>query len=126
MFKTSAFIKRQLARSIIFVHVYDSVKHGLLHVGHGLKAIFKDGKWAVKHKTRGFKSKYDDVSYKKRMKMKQVKQDYIKFVPFSLFILIPGGEALLPAWIMVFPNSIPSQFMSETEREQKFEEMRDK
>jgi len=54
MFKTSAFIKRQLARSIILVHVYDSVKHGILHVGHGLKAIFKDGKWAVKHKTGRF------------------------------------------------------------------------
>jgi len=44
----------------------------------------------------------------------------IKFVPFSFFILIPGAEILLPPFLVVFPNSVPSQFMSNDAREAKF------
>lgn len=53
--------------------------------------------------------------------MRQVKIDVIKFIPFSFFILIPGAELLLPPFLMVFPNSIPSQFMSEEARAKKFQ-----
>jgi LETM1 and EF-hand domain-containing protein 1 len=49
-----------------------------------------------------------------------VKKDFIKFIPFSVFILIPGLELLLPAWVMIFPNSVPSQFMSNSNRVKKF------
>ena len=55
--------------------------------------------------------------------MKQVKSDLLKFIPFSLFIIIPGAELLLPAWLVVFPNSIPSQFMSEEARVKQFKIM---
>jgi hypothetical protein len=37
-------------------------------------------------------------------------------IPFSFFIIVPGGEALLPAYLKIFPNSLPSQFVSDTER----------
>jgi LETM1 and EF-hand domain-containing protein 1 len=47
----------------------------------------------------------------------------IKFIPFSLFIIIPGAELLLPAWLVVFPNSIPSQFMSDDAKSQQFKKM---
>ena len=33
-----------------------------------------------------------------------------------MFILIPGLELLLPAWLMIFPNAIPSQFQSPASR----------
>ena len=52
--------------------------------------------------------------------MAQVKKDFIKFVPFSLFLLIPGAELFLPAWVMIFPNSVPSQFVGDEERNKKF------
>ena len=60
------------------------------------------------------------------MKSNEVKQDLVKFVPFSFFLLIPGGELFLPPWIMIFPNSVPSQFLSEKEREAKFKEMKER
>jgi LETM1 and EF-hand domain-containing protein 1 len=37
----------------------------------------------------------------------------MKFIPFSFFLIIPGLEFLLPAWLIIFPNSVPSQFQSE-------------
>lgn len=29
-------------------------------------------------------------------------------IPFSFFIVVPGAEALLPAYLKIFPNSLPS------------------
>ena len=55
-----------------------------------------------------------------------MKSEMIKFIPFSLFLLIPGGELFLPAWVLVFPNSVPSQFVSDAEREKKFQEIKEK
>lgn len=58
--------------------------------------------------------------------MSQVKQDFIKFIPFSFFLLLPGGELFLPAWVLIFPNSIPSQFVGEAERIKKFQELKER
>jgi LETM1 and EF-hand domain-containing protein 1 len=55
-----------------------------------------------------------------------VKIDVIKFIPFSFFIIVPGAEILLPPFLVIFPNSIPSQFMSEEARAKKFQEIKDK
>lgn len=52
--------------------------------------------------------------------------DVIKFVPFSFFILIPGAEILLPPFLMVFPNSKPSWFMQDEDRQKKFLEIKKK
>ena len=55
-----------------------------------------------------------------------MRKDFIKFVPFSLFLLIPGGELFLPAWVLIFPNSVPSQFVGEEERNKKFAQLKEK
>lgn len=65
---------------------------------------------------RRYDIKYDKELYHEQVKLKQVKSDFIKFIPFSIFIIVPGAELLLPAWLVVFPNSIPSQFLSEEAR----------
>jgi LETM1 and EF-hand domain-containing protein 1, mitochondrial len=51
--------------------------------------------------------------------LKSIKKDYIKFIPFSAFIVIPGAELLLPPFLLVFPNSVPSQFLSKEEKDAK-------
>ena len=40
-------------------------------------------------------------------------------IPFSFFLIIPGAELVLPLWLKIFPNSLPSQFMSDDERRDK-------
>lgn len=47
-------------------------------------------------------------------------------IPFSFFLLIPGAELLLPLWLSVFPNSLPSQFISETDRINNFYKRKEK
>lgn len=41
-------------------------------------------------------------------------------IPFSFFLLIPGGELLLPFWLSIFPNSLPSQFLSDEDHVRNF------
>jgi LETM1 and EF-hand domain-containing protein 1 len=41
-------------------------------------------------------------------------------IPFSFFIVVPGAELLLPAYLKIFPNSLPSQFVSEDDKQKKF------
>jgi len=47
--------------------------------------------------------------------------DLIKFIPFSFFVVVPFAEFLFPAWLVIFPNSIPSQFLDKNDREKKFQ-----
>lgn len=106
-----------------FGHKLHHVWEELVKVGQGLKLLTEDFKFLVSQQKSKIDYKYDKQSLKKDIKMKQVKQDMIKFIPFSLFIIIPGAELLLPAWLVVFPNSIPSQFISEEARMKQFKMM---
>ena len=57
MFKTAGFIKRQFGRVLSILdwlgglsyRGWVATKHGLAHMAHGLKSLFRDGKWVVKH-----------------------------------------------------------------------------
>jgi len=40
--------------------------------------------------------------------------DLFRVVPFSVFIIVPGAELLLPFAIKLFPNLLPSQFQHTT------------
>jgi len=50
----------------------------------------------------------------------------MKFIPFSIFIIIPGLELLLPPYLMIFPNAKPSQFMGEEARKERFKKISDR
>ena len=56
IFRSSHFIKRQFGRLVtvldfanhLFWKSWVALKHGIIHTAHGFKALFRDGKWAVK------------------------------------------------------------------------------
>jgi LETM1 and EF-hand domain-containing protein 1 len=104
-FKTAEFTKRNFNR----------VRTGGGHIIYELKKVKRgfinlknDVKFALGIKRKNINYKYDRFNYEEKHKVKQVRIDVIKFVPFSFFILIPGAEILLPPFLMVFPNSVPS------------------
>jgi hypothetical protein len=117
IFKTAAFYKRN--KKFIGHKLYH-VWEELVKVGQGFRALKNDFYFYLKvHKSKA-SFKYDSISYKQELKIKQVQTDFIKFIPFSLFIIVPGLELLLPAWLVIFPNSKPSQFLSDAERARQF------
>jgi LETM1 and EF-hand domain-containing protein 1 len=98
-----------------------ATKEGIHHTIHGLKDFGRDSSWLVKSNI--ITEKYTVTSYKNDSKSRVIKQDVLKMIPFSAFLLIPGGELLLPAYLKVFPNSLPSQFVSGDIRKKKFHEL---
>ena len=71
-------------------------------------------------------TKYAKDDYFERRKVREVKKDVIKFIPFSLFLIIPFGELFIPPYLMIFPNSMPSQFMDSGQKNKKFKEIKQK
>jgi hypothetical protein len=123
-YKTAYFLKRNYSHYSHKIghtlhHIWDELKK----VGQGFKKLNEDFKFFVRFQKRRYDLKYDKESYTENIKLKQVKSDFIKFIPFSIFIIVPGAELLLPAWLVVFPNSIPSQFLSEEARYKQFKQM---
>lgn len=93
------------------------IKRGVGFLGHEAWKVFNsmrmlknDIKFSIK--ARRGKEKYSVASIGTQKKLQQVQRDVYKFIPFSIFIIIPGLEVLLPAWLVIFPNAIPSQFKS--------------
>lgn len=80
----------------------------LVKLGQGFKRFNEDMKIYFRYHKRKIDYKYDRPTYKQDIKMRQVKSDFLKFIPFSIFMIVPGAELLLPAWLVIFPNSIPS------------------
>jgi len=116
-FKTAEFVKRNFnrIRSILSHGMYEMRK-----IGRGFRNLKKDVGYAMGLRKDIIIHKYKNQNYEENVKMRQVQTDVIKFIPFSFFILIPGAEILLPPFLMVFPNSVPSQFMSKEARNKKF------
>jgi len=104
-YKTAEFVKRNTSR------IWNTLAHiwlELKHVAHGFRDLKNDVKYAIGFNYNKTKHKYRKDKPLDSAKLIQIKTDVIKFVPFSFFILIPGAEILLPPFLVVFPNSIPS------------------
>lgn len=118
--KFSNFVVRNHARIMRTSH---HIWHELKLVGKGFKTFKRDIQESVSDTKDMHDSKFKKVTYSQTVKMQKVRRDVIKFIPFSLFIIVPGLELLLPAWLVIFPNSIPSQFQSESARRKKLEKL---
>lgn len=79
---------------------------GVHHTVHGLKDFGKDSKWLISQKVN--QDRFDDVSSLQKRRERNTVEDILKMIPFSFFLLIPGGELFLPIWLNIFPNSLPS------------------
>jgi LETM1 and EF-hand domain-containing protein 1 len=84
----------------------------------GCKILYKDSKTMVKLK---YNSKFYGASYslQQRKHMETTSSDLLKMIPFSVFIIVPGAELLLPPCLYIFPNMIPSTFQSKAQKEKK-------
>lgn len=88
------------------VKIKNAVVEGVHHTVHGLKDFGKDSKWLISQKYN--KDRFQDVSSMQRRRESKIIEDFLKMIPFSFFLLIPGAELLLPFWLSIFPNSLPS------------------
>lgn len=88
----------------------EQLKHAWDHLKKSLVDVKNDTKIMYELRMRG---RLRNLSLGDYLTYKQIQKDLLKFLPFSLFVLIPIGEIFLPFYLYLFPNATPSQFYSE-------------
>lgn len=120
LWKNQQFMKRNFKRfKLILRHLWIEIKK----IGRGMRALYQDVQYSIKTTKDTEMKEYGSYSFQSRVKIRQTWADVFKFIPFSVLILIPGLEALIPFYLVIFPNAMPSQFQSEGGKEKKLKEL---
>lgn len=88
-----------------------------LHLWHGFRLLAVDTRVAVRLKHRVFSGQ--KLTRRETLLLERTTQDLLRLVPFSFFVLLPGGELLLPIALAMFPDMIPSTFITAEKRRMK-------
>lgn len=118
--KSSRFIKRIYVK---FSKVMGGLAHEAKKITRGFRKLKEDVKYSINQNREIRQTKYMSHSYSNTKKLRDIKTDVIKFIPFSFFLIIPGLEFFIPAWLIIFPNAIPSQFLSSDARNKKLQRL---
>lgn len=60
-----------------------------------------------------------ELSRRESRQLKRTTQDIARLVPFSVFVIVPFAELLLPVALKLFPNMLPSTYEGEKAKEAK-------
>ena len=97
-----------------FVTKKTSLKEKVLVAMAQLKESFIEFFKDVRFIWRAFKAKgFRDEQYTllELRERRRIVFDFIKFIPYSIMIVVPGAELLFPPYILLFPNSTPTKFI---------------
>uniref|UniRef100_A0A6P7GEP9 Mitochondrial proton/calcium exchanger protein n=1 Tax=Diabrotica virgifera virgifera TaxID=50390 RepID=A0A6P7GEP9_DIAVI len=89
----------------------------LVHYYHGFRLLFIDVKISSGLVWRVLNGK--SLSRREYRLLTRTVGDLFRLVPFSVFIIVPFMEILLPFFIKFFPGMLPSTFQTATEKEDK-------
>jgi len=97
--------------------VWKKVKHEAQHYWHGSKLLVSEVRisarlqWKILHG--------ETLTRRERRQLRRTTQDLLRLVPFSVFIIVPFMELLLPVALKLFPNMLPSTFEDKFAAEEK-------
>ena len=103
----------QVAKKSLWVRIKDECKHYY----SGFRLLFLDVKvsskivWKI---TRG-----KTLTRRESRQLVRTTSDLFRLVPFSVFIIVPFMELLLPVALKLFPGMLPSTFTTSSQREDK-------
>ncbi|KAL1999269.1 hypothetical protein VTN02DRAFT_4803 [Thermoascus thermophilus] len=60
-----------------------------------------------------------ELSRRENRQLQRTVKDLARLVPFSVFVIVPFAELLLPVALKLFPNMLPSTYEGQKSREQK-------
>ncbi|KAG8240420.1 hypothetical protein J437_LFUL003134 [Ladona fulva] len=93
--------------------VIDEVKHYY----HGFRLLFIDIKVSLALCWRVLNGK--SLSRREHRQLVRTTSDLFRLLPFSVFIIVPFMELLLPVALKLFPGMLPSTFQTDNEKEDK-------
>jgi len=65
-----------------------------------------------------------ELSRREHRQLQRTVQDIARLVPFSVFVLVPFAELLLPVALKLFPNLLPSTYEGQTSKDKKATSLR--
>lgn len=80
----------------------------LVHYYHGFRLLFIDIRVCSNLLYRILKG--EDLSRREHKQLVRTTSDVFRLVPFSVFIIVPFMELLLPIAVKIFPGMLPSTF----------------
>ncbi|XP_024936306.1 mitochondrial proton/calcium exchanger protein isoform X2 [Cephus cinctus] len=100
--------------------LWQKIKAEILHYYHGFRLLGLDMKISVKLIWRILQGK--ELSRREHRLLVKTTGDVFRLIPFSVFIIVPFMELLLPVVIKLFPGLLPSTFQTATEKEDKLKQ----
>lgn len=97
--------------------VWKKVKHEAQHYWHGSKLLVSEVRisarlqWKILHG--------EILTRRERRQLRRTTQDLLRLVPFSVFVIVPFMELLLPVALKLFPSMLPSTFEDKFAAEEK-------
>ena len=86
---------------------YHSLRSGLHHYWTGTKLLAADVRTAYRLARKTTKG--HSLSRRETRQLQRTTADLIRLVPFSIFVVVPFMELLLPVFLKLFPNMLPCQ-----------------
>ena len=86
------------------------IKEETLHYYHGFKLFFYEVK--ISTKLTGKILRGNSLTRREKRHLERTVADIFRLVPFSIFVIVPFMEFLLPFAIKIFPGLLPSTFQT--------------
>lgn len=87
----------------------------LVHYYHGFRLLFIDTAISTKLLWRVLNGK--TLTRRENKQLQRTTSDLFRLIPFSVFIVVPFMELLLPLFIKFFPGMLPSTFQTAKDRQ---------
>jgi LETM1 and EF-hand domain-containing protein 1 len=94
--------------------LWTRIKDEAKHYWFGTKLLFTELKIATRHLSRVLQG--HSLSRRERKQLVRTANDMMRLVPFSIFVLIPFMELLLPVALAIFPGMLPSTYQTSKKR----------
>ncbi|KAK6373883.1 uncharacterized protein PV06_02754 [Exophiala oligosperma] len=99
------------------------IKKEIMHYWDGTKLLAAEVKISSKLALK-MAAGYE-LSRRENRQLQRTVQDLGRLVPFSVFVIVPFAELLLPVALKLFPNMLPSTFEGQKSREDKAARLRE-
>uniref|UniRef100_A0A8C5N3G2 Leucine zipper and EF-hand containing transmembrane protein 2 n=1 Tax=Leptobrachium leishanense TaxID=445787 RepID=A0A8C5N3G2_9ANUR len=103
----------QVVRKSLGQRVMDEIKHFY----HGFRLLWIDTTVAARMVWRLLHGQI--LSRRERRRLMRTCADLFRLLPFMVFVIVPFMEFLLPVFIKLFPEMLPSTFETESKKEEK-------
>lgn len=100
--------KRSLGKKIV-----DEIKHYY----HGFRLLFIDLRVSSRYVRKILNG--EQLSRRENQQLVRSTSDLFRLVPFSVFIIVPFMELLLPVFLKLFPSMLPSTFQTSKDKDAK-------